>query len=154
MPLNIIVKSSPPVRWEKVVEVKHQRENARRDWYNRIGLQRLHAHSDAIARRIEQNGHRDVLVFDRTFDGLMMDQCRQLNGTTDWKHHKDYLRWVLKQPEQAGISQHQKRQLEQLISEAGEHTPPPAYERDKSVQAQRRSDFAKLPKHMQRGLTP
>lgn len=150
--LNIIVKHSKPVSWDKVVEIQKRRENDRREWFNRGGLERLHARTAKIAKALEENGRKNVLVFDRQFDGLMMDQCRELCGTTDWKKHKSYLQWVLRQPEQAAVTANQKQQLERLIHEADESCCTPSYTFDQDIEKQRQSDLSKLPAQYRRGL--
>lgn len=82
-------------------------------------------------------------------DGLLMDVCRERTGTTDWRKHKHFLRWLKKQPEMNWLEKVFPKGVDRLLSEADDSKCTPCFEKSADTQAQ---DLSKLPEYYRRGI--
>src|ERR1035438_9133807 len=103
MPLNIIVKRGSEARWDKVVEVIHQRENGRREFLNHGGTHEFARRTQRVIESLRPEMQGKVFVVDRKIDGFLMDQARERVGHTDWRRDGEFLKWLKRQPEMAGF---------------------------------------------------
>jgi hypothetical protein len=150
MPLGIIIKDRP-VDWQKVRQIIEDKHNARRARWNAEGFQQAGLQAKRAAE-IMGDDYRDGsfgLSVPIQVDGLLMDVCRERTGTTEWRKHKHFLRWLTKQPELNWMTDNFKRGIDRLLSEADDTKCTPCFEKSEHSHAQ---DLNKLPEYYRRGI--
>ena len=150
MPLGIIIKNRP-VDWQRVRQIIADRHNARRNYMNREGFQKA---GEQAARAAElmgsdfKGGTFGLSVPIQT-DGMLMDLCRERTGTTEWRKHKQFLKWLSKQPELDWLTKKFGKGIDRLLAEADDTKCSPCFEKSEHSKAQ---DLSKLPSYYRQGV--
>lgn len=150
MSLNIIIRNQNPVDWKKVTQLRQDKENAQRDWYNREGYKQIGKRQERVAQLLDGPGTRNhglMLSVPVWLDGKLMDVCREANGHTEWRRDKKFISWLAKQEDMSWMKKYFGKGLDRMIAEADDSMLTPAYQRETAQQ-----DLAKLPAHYRQGV--